>query len=62
MPQSRAEYRLMQAIVHGAKPKGKYAGKKIKKSAAKEIVSSLPKGGYNALPEHAGTRKKSSKY
>jgi hypothetical protein len=45
---SKSQLRLMQAILHGAKPKG---GKKISKSTAKEVIGSPAPGQYKNLPE-----------
>jgi len=47
---SKSQLRLMQAILHGAKPKG---GKKIAKSTAREIIGpkGTMEGKYTNLPE-----------
>lgn len=48
---SKSQLRFMQAILHGAQPKGKNAGKKISKATAKEVIGSPAPGQYKNLPE-----------
>jgi hypothetical protein len=46
---SKAQLRFMQAILHGAKPKG---GKKgPSKAVAKEVIGNPAPGQYKNLPE-----------
>lgn len=55
--ESKAQYRLMQAMLHGASPKAKGKGKrkKVPKRVAKEYVDATPSPG--ALPERVGKKK-----
>lgn len=50
---SKAELRLMQAVLHGAKPKG---GKKISKATAKEVIGEPAPRQYKNLPEKVGKK------
>lgn len=49
---SKAQLGLMQAILHGAKPKG---GKKISKATAREVIGP-PGTKYPNLPEKVGKK------
>jgi hypothetical protein len=51
---SKAQLGLMQAILHGDKPRG---GKKISKATAKEVIGNPAPGQYKNLPEKVGKKK-----
>jgi hypothetical protein len=55
---SKAEFRLMQAMMHGAKARG---GDGPSPAVAKEMISATPKGAYKSLPERKGKSKRKGK-